>query len=167
MQTMIQSILPLFFFFIGFSFPIPKQAHSSSVKHAPEIWQKEMLQRVNSLRAQGCRCGRKKMPPQKAVKWNETLAQAAHGHASDMHRNDFIGHRGSSGSRIGERVDRAGYNWQTVAENVAWNVQTVQGAVLGWKDSPAHCQTMMGKYQEMGAAKVGAYWVQVFASPMK
>ena len=160
------SISTIFFVFIGLCVPIPKQAHSSFVKHVPEVWQAEMLRRVNALRGQGCRCGRKKMPPVKAVKWNDTLANAAFQHATDMNRNNFIGHRGSNGSRIGERVDRVGYNWQSVAENVAWNVRSVQGAVLGWQDSPGHCRTMMGGYREMGAARVGSFWVQVFASPM-
>ena len=106
------------------------------------------------------------MPPKNPVKWNNTLAKAAYGHAVDMDKNNFIDHLGSSGSRIGQRVDRAGYNWRSVAENVAWNSRTVRGAVLGWKDSPGHCLSMMGNYKEMGAARVGAFWVQVFASPM-
>ncbi len=133
---------------------------------APEVWQKEMLNLTNQIRRNSCRCGRKKMPAQKALQWNNELAKAAQKHAEDMHKNKFIGHYGSNGSRIGQRVERAGYHWQEVAENVAWNVQTVNATVQGWRDSPGHCRNIMGNYKEMGAAKVGEYWVQVFASPM-
>ena len=132
-----------------------------------EEWQLEMVRLVNNIRKEGCRCGSKKMRPAKPLKWNNALATAALLHAKDMEKNHFIGHYGTNGSRIGQRVDRAGYNWRVVAENVAWNAQSIHGAVYGWKESPSHCINMMGGYTEMGAAQVGQYWVQVFASPMK
>ncbi len=147
---------------------MPAQTHvSSNTSFAPETWQQEMLRLVNEIRVEGCYCGRQKMPPQKPVTWNAHLAKAAQKHAEDMAHHNFIGHKGSNGSRIGQRVTRAGYNWKSVAENVAWNVRTTEGAVISWRDSPSHCQSMMGGYSEMGAAYVGRFWVQVFARPSK
>ena len=164
---MSHSIILVFAFSVYISLSANKTDVSLPLSSAPENWQKEMLDMTNQIRRQGCRCGHKKMPPQKALKWNDTLAKAAQKHAEDMNRNQFIGHYGSNGSRIGQRVERAGYNWKSVAENVAWNMRSVQGAVSGWKNSPGHCRNIMGGYSEMGAAKVGLYWVQVFARPSK
>lgn len=134
---------------------------------APDLWKKDMLDRVNLLRSKGCHCGRKYMPPAPPLRWNDRLEKAAARHANDMKRHDFFSHKGSNGSGIGDRAERAGYRWQSVAENIAWNYDTVADAVLGWKDSPGHCRSMMSKaYREMGAAQVDAYWVQLFGSPM-
>lgn len=131
---------------------------------AIKTWQQEMLDQVNDIRKNGCTCGRQYMAPVKPVTWNEKLASAALAHAKDMEKNVFMGHRGSNGSRIGQRVDRSGYRWTRVAENVSWNYESVRETVSGWKRSPGHCQNMMGNYDEMGAAHAGAYYVQVFAS---
>ena len=150
-----------------FCIPIHQKATSPFLAYAPETWQQEMLRLVNDIRSKGCFCGNKKMSPAKPLRWNEKLAHAAQMHADDMQQNQFIGHRGSRGSRIGQRVSKAGYNWKSVAENVAWNIRTAKGAVLGWKNSPGHCRSMMGGYTEMGAARQGRYWVQVFARPCK
>lgn len=150
------------------SLPFLENARPMPPIPSPDVWQLEMLDLVNQVRAQGCHCGSKRMPPAPPLAWNNRLAKAANGHATDMQRNRFIGHRGTNGSSIGQRVERAGYRWQSVAENVAWNTETVQSTVQGWKDSPAHCRSLMGKeYSEMGAAHVGDYWVQVFGREME
>ncbi len=151
----------------AFCIPVHQKATTSSLHYVPETWQQEMLRMVNEIRSKGCICGNKKMPVKKPLRWNDNLANAAQQHADDMHDNQFIGHYGSGGSRIGQRVTKAGYNWKSVAENVAWNIRTTKGAVIGWKNSPGHCRSMMGGYTEMGAARKGRYWVQVFARPCK
>ena len=165
--TMMKSLITMLLIFPVLYLPVHQHASISNFPYAPETWQQEMLRHVNKIRADGCQCGRKKMPSTNALKWNEKLANVAKKHAVDMDKNHFIGHYGSNGSRLGQRVDNAGYNWQCVAENVAWNTASIQGVVLGWKDSPGHCVNLMGGYKEMGAARLGAYWVQVFAAPMK
>ncbi len=121
----------------------------------------QMLAEVNALRASGCRCGSRRMPPVPALSWNNQLARAAHRHADDMNQNSFFGHRGSDGSDMARRVSDAGYRWRAVAENIAWGHPDVKAVVQGWKDSPGHCENMMsGDYKEMGAARAGMYWVQ-------
>jgi len=147
--------------------PAPNDATAPFLPFEPETWQQEMLRKVNKIRTEGCTCGDEKMSPANPLQWNEQLAKAARKHAEDMAQNHFIGHYGSNGSRIGQRAESAGYNWRSVAENVAWNVRTVEGAVIGWKNSPGHCHSMMGGYKDMGAAHVGRYWVQVFGRKWK
>ena len=140
--------------------PVPKTTPKSEI---PAAFRNEMLELVNEIRAEGCTCGDRVMPPAPPLKWNGKLAQAALGHAKDMDKNNFIGHKGSDGSKISDRVSRAKYAWRAVGENVSWNAPTVAGAVQGWKDSPGHCQNMMNKsFKEIGAAWEGAYMVQVF-----
>ncbi len=147
--------------------PVQQNATPPSLSYVPETWQQEMLRLVNQIRSEGCTCDQEAMPPAKPLKWNSQLAKAAQKHAEDMNHNNFIGHNGSNGSRIGQRVSRSGYEWKSVAENAAWNVRTVNGAVIGWKNSPGHCRSMMGGYNDMGAAHVGRYWVQVFGRERK
>ena len=124
---------------------------------------RELLQLVNQLRKQGCRCGRKRMKPAPPLKMNRLLNRAARSHANDMASNDFFEHRGSNGSSISDRISKAGYDWQAVGENIFWGRAGIQEVFEGWKDSPGHCKNLMSKdFREMGFAKVGIYWVQEF-----
>lgn len=103
------------------------------------------------------------MPPAPPVSWNEQLSKAAKRHAEDMDTHHFIGHIGHDGSKISERVARTQYPWRAIGENISWNANTIEQAILGWKDSPGHCVTMMSRsFKEMGAAHQGRYMVQVF-----
>lgn len=150
-----------------FIFNSTPKADTPSIKPIPETWQQEMLLLVNQIRSKGCRCGHKRMRPAGALRLNQALNQVAQKHADDMDYHRFLGHYGSNGSRIGQRVTAMGYDWQRVAENVAWNFRSVQEAVEGWRDSPGHCVNLMGNYTEIGLARSGDHWVQVFATPMR
>jgi uncharacterized protein YkwD len=161
-----------FFCFLHVCLPIGKSSFSYTdvpvISSAPDQWKQDMLNKVNLLRSKGCHCGRKYMPPVVVLKWNEKLEKSAQAHASDMFRNNFIGHSGSNGSSIGKRADRAGYQWMAVAENVAWGQETVEEVILSWKDSPGHCINMMSKsYRDFAAARQGMYWVQEFGRDME
>mgnify|MGYP003558770048 CR=1 FL=1 len=66
-----------------------------------------MLNRINAARAE------RGLP---ALSENAALTQAAHGHAADLSRNDWLieqrrWHEGSDGSDIGARLTRAGYRY--------------------------------------------------------
>ena len=158
--------LPLFFYFPVQQTPAIKAAVAKIQPDSmtiPNSWKQEMLDEVNKIRKAGCRCGRQYLPPAPPVSWNNKLEKATQLHAKDMDEHNFMGHRGSNGSDIGDRAAKAKYNWQLVAENVSWNYDTPSDAVLGWKTSPGHCRNMMGAgYKEMGAAKQGLFWAQMF-----
>jgi uncharacterized protein YkwD len=70
-------------------------------------------------------------------------------------------------------VDRKGYAWRQVGENIAAGQGSAQQAVSAWLSSPPHCANLMNpNHREMGAAyAVNAnsnstiYWTQVFATP--
>ncbi len=138
---------------------------SSSGSHAGPITnlRGDMLREVNAIRSAGCTCGGVRYSPVPPLRWSSALATSSKAHATDMSRTGRLSHTGSNGSKIGTRVTQAGYNWKAVAENVSQGRPTVRAAVASWKASSSHCKNMMSKdFTEIGAAKVGEYWVQNF-----
>lgn len=126
-------------------------------------FREDMLAMINSLRQQGCKCGRKKMPPVPPLKWNNLLEKAAMSHAKDMAINDHFDHIGTDGSEIDTRITKTGYKWMQIGENIAWGYDNITATMIGWIKSPSHCQQLMSdKVTEIGAARNGKYWVQDF-----
>lgn len=125
------------------------------------------INRINQIRRVGARCGNQSKSPTTAVRWNTKLAAAAYRHAKDMSDNNFFAHKGSNGSKIGKRVTNVGYDWQAVSENIAKGQRSMEEVMTAWKNSPGHCKNMMNPiYTEMGMARVGNVWVQVFGKSM-
>jgi len=122
-----------------------------------------MLKSVNEYRRSGCKCGRKRMKAVPPLTWNDKLEKAALQHARDMAANGFFSHKGSDKSIVSTRSSAQGYQWRYIGENIAKGPSTVREVVDGWQNSPSHCENMMDpNYRDMGAAKVGDVWVQVF-----
>lgn len=123
----------------------------------------DMLNMVNAVREQGCKCGGKKMPSVAPLRWSERLENASIAHAKDMARSNHFNHIGTDGSEVDTRVERAGYKWMQVGENIAWGYDNLREAMIGWIKSPSHCRQLMSdKVTEMGAARNNQYWVQDF-----
>jgi uncharacterized protein YkwD len=163
---MLRKLLLIAFLILGINLSAVENINQPA--NNDEYFKTEMLKLVNQIRSEGCQCGKRYMPPAPPLVWNAKLAKAAKSHAKDMNTNKFIGHRGSNGSKISERISSADYKWRAVGENVSWGPRTVEGAVLGWKDSPSHCITLMSaSYKEMGAASDGKFWVQDFGQKME
>ncbi len=130
-------------------------------------FQKYVLYKVNQLRTEGCRCGRKRMKATHALTWNETLAYSAYLHAEEMDRYDYFAHKSIDGKDIGQRLDKIGYKWQYVGENLAVGQDTFEEAFQDWIDSPSHCKMLMNPdMKEMGLSKYGEYWVHHFGTQM-
>jgi uncharacterized protein YkwD len=133
-----------------------------------------VIELINAARQQPRDCGREKFPAAAPLKPSAALRQAARAHARDMAAGSYLGHKGSDGSNPADRVTRAGYEWRTVAENVAAGSSTAEDVVSGWLASPGHCANLMSSlYSETGVAFAfeadsdkGTYWTQVFAAPM-
>lgn len=132
-----------------------------------------VLAHLNEIRAAGGRCGGMDYPPGPPLTRSPLLDQAARAHAEDMARKSFLAHTGSDGSNPGERAARAGYDWHTIAENVASGQTSADDIAATWLDSAGHCANLMdAKYSETGigyALNPGdgrdIYWVQVYADP--
>lgn len=162
--------IPIFLLSLACSFPFGDGSLSSpSSDEALETNEEDpliMLRLVNDLREKGCPCGRNYMPPTTPLRIHELLNQTALKHAEDMYTKQFFRHRGSDGSRVGDRAERAGYDWQSIGENISTGYTDVQSAFEAWRTSPDHCKNMMADhYQDMGLARKGDYWVQTLGSP--
>ena len=126
-----------------------------------------LVEETNKYRSMGARCGNRYFPPVEPVVWNAQLAEAAQLHSNDMNQNRFFEHTGTGGTTLASRVDKVGYRYRTIGENIAMGeTQTEVIVVEGWMNSPGHCRNIMnGSFTEMGVARSGAYWTQVFGRP--
>lgn len=128
----------------------------------------EMIAKVNAVRKKGCYCGRRYMAPVQPVKWNENLYQSAMNHAMDMDKNQFFAHFSSDGLNIGDRIERVGYDWQVVGENIGEGQQDFDEVLRDWLKSYSHCVMLMNpKVDDMAVARYSKYWVQHFGKKMR
>ena len=58
--------------------------------------------------------------PKQPLAPNQQLQNASVGHSEDMIHRDFFAHTNPSGVTAGARATAAGYNWSTIAENIAY-----------------------------------------------
>lgn len=131
--------------------------HSESLRN-------DMMRRINEIRARGCQCGDDYYAPAPPLSWDDRLAAAALRHAGDMARNGHFAHTGTDGSTTAQRVTEAGFNWQKIAENIAFGHRDLKSAIDDWLKSPGHCRNIMNpSYRQIGAAAEGVYWVQTLA----
>ena len=126
-----------------------------------------LIDSVNEIRSEGCRCGRTYMKPVGSVTWNDQLYVTAAAHAQDMLDNNYFGHISKDGKDIGDRFDDYGYNWQYAGENLGEGQESFQEVLRDWLESPSHCRMIMNAdMKEMGLSKRGKYWVQHFGTKM-
>lgn len=132
---------------------------------AQNAFRELVLNLVNDYRTSGCDCGTEYFPPVAPIAWNETLEQVALNHSVDMETNNYYSHTGLDGSSAGDRISRAGYNYVTWGENIARGFHAPESVIEAWIESPAHCKNIMnGSFKDMGIARSGSYWTQVFAT---
>lgn len=132
-----------------------------------------ILALVNEARSRPRRCGSKSHKAAPPLALSAVLTRAALKHAQDMASHNHFEHTGTDGSTPAQRVEKVGYAWYAVAENIAAGARTADEVVAGWLDSPGHCSNLMGAtYTQMGIAyavnaksDAGIYWAQEFARP--
>ena len=142
---------------------------------AAEVIQKNMLELINRARGVKRKCGGRTFAAAQPVGWDRNLARAAVNQSDFMADNNRLSHKGAGGSTVEKRVQRAGYAWRSVGENVAGGLQSCEEVVAGWLNSPAHCANIMEvRFTEIGAAcarnadaRYGTYWTLVLASPLQ
>lgn len=132
--------------------------------------EKSLITQTNQFRAQ---------QNQPALKGNDKLHLAARTHAQTMIKTgDFSHHAG--GTQPAQRVSKARYEWNFVAENIAWrtidstvSAEQLAGAVLDqWINSPGHRQNLTSSQAiECGVSILDdpqsgrTYAVMVYARP--
>ncbi|MFD5143958.1 CAP domain-containing protein [Streptomyces sp. NPDC058401] len=136
----------------------PAATPAPSASAAPSGAAAEVLTLVNQERATaGC----------PALTVNAQLTKAAQDHSEDMAAHSNMSHTGSDGSDPGQRITRAGYQWRTYAENVAYGYDTAAKVMEGWMNSPGHKRNILDcnvKEIGIGLAQPGHYWTQDFGA---
>ncbi|MFJ4468208.1 CAP domain-containing protein [Streptomyces sp. NPDC089424] len=102
-----------------------------------------------------------------AVKLNAELTDAAQDHSADMASHRKMSHTGSDGSDPGQRITKAGYDWRTYGENVAYGYSSPEQVMDGWMSSPGHKKNILNcAFKEIGVglAQPGNYWTQDFGT---
>ncbi len=110
----------------------------------------------------------------RAYSMQSQLQAAARIHSADMACNGFVSHTGSDGSGVRDRVERQGYSWSWIGENIYTTSDTSSGApqrVFDWwmNSGPHRANLMSPNYTEIGlgyryANGRGAF-TAVFARP--
>tara|TARA_R110002049_G_scaffold2743_3_gene21061 strand:+ start:110675 stop:111256 length:582 start_codon:yes stop_codon:yes gene_type:complete len=152
--------------------PVYKSPLKTSECDFNELRVKRVVNYINAMRAQARTCGNTSYPTAPAIKWNNSLSIAAKTHADDMAKNNFFRHKGSLGLIASDRVSNAGYNWKTVAENIAGGTETPEQTIDQWLLSAGHCHNLMNKmHTDIGLActrndlsDYRIYWTLVLAS---
>lgn len=136
-------------------------------KGGSDEWlQREMVQRVNAVRARGCRCGETALAPAPALTWDERLEQAARRHARDLAQHRLVQHTGTDGSTTSERIRESGFSFRLIGENIAYGHRSPEEVITHWLSSPGHCRNIMNPaYHQMGGAFESGFWVQTLALP--
>ena len=128
-------------------------------------WQEQMLDSINSIRAE------KSMTP---LKMCRPLVKAAQSYAKKMALQDFLNHTGKDGSTPGSRIQKAGYDWMNsrkssmIAENIAAGQNSVLEVMRGWSKSKSHYKNMVTlEFTHVGFgmainpnSKYKKFWVQ-------
>lgn len=100
----------------------------------------------------------------KPLRFNCQLYSVAQNHTLDMVRRGKISHQGSNGSTMIMRVEKAGYRYSALGENVAQGQKTPSEVVRSWMKSPGHRQNILNpNFTEIGVGYSKNYWTQVFA----
>lgn len=108
---------------------------------------------------------------------NALLMRAAQDHTNDMVRNDLFDHRGSNGSRVGDRLKGVEFKYKLAVENISGGLESPEATVRHWLDSAAHrrnllnpnmCRVGVGYAhdpQDGGKVTYKHYWTMVLARP--
>lgn len=112
------------------------------------------------------------------LKYDDTLAQIAAYHSTDMAQKEYFAHADKDGCDSACRVNEAGYKWRMVGENLFLLGRSehfsVEGAsaiiVAGWMGSPEHRENILEKkftYEGVGVVVKGdsIYATELFALP--
>jgi uncharacterized protein YkwD len=131
----------------------------------------DILQRLNAERAAGRVCGKRRMAPAAALRWDVGLHSAAASHSQDMATRNFFDHRSPDGRHVRDRVNTGQFRWKMVGENIAAGARSAPEALQDWLDSPPHCENLMEPaFTDVGVScarqpgsRAGTYWTMVLA----
>jgi len=121
----------------------------------------DVLERVNAERSD------RGLAP---LTYDDRLVLAAQRHSDDQALRGQMSHTGGDGSTLAVRIDRVGYSWSRLGENVAFGFPDAASVVAAWMASDGHRRNILSTNTQFGlglafAADGRPYWTQVFGSP--
>lgn len=82
---------------------------------------------------------------------NTLLMRAAQAKADDMVRRDYWSHTTPDGKQPWSFIDKTGYKYQVVGENLAYGFSNSDEVIRGWLNSPSHRENLLsGDYHDVG-----------------
>ncbi|MFC3835652.1 MULTISPECIES: CAP domain-containing protein [Deinococcus] len=142
--------------------------------HAQTAAERQLLDRLNQVRAQGVTCpGSGVRPAAGALAYSAQHAQAARLQAAYMGQSGRITHTGRSGSTPRVRAASTGVNAVSVTEIIYMNAGVnPEQAMRWWLNSPVHCYWMTERrYTRAGASVLpglrGTAYVIVLSSEQR
>ena len=139
-----------------------------SLSCAAQNFDEQFIEAVNNLRQTGCRCAGKNMPSVGIVRYNRLLRESAYIQAEEIRSQRRLNHYSRAGLNIGERISKVGYRWHVVGENLAHGQISIGEVISDWIGSKSHCLLLMdNRFDEIGFAKIGDYWVLHFGKQKK
>jgi len=108
-------------------------------------FERALLAAINQVRAQH---------RLRLVRIDPRLTAAARDYAHELAERRSIEHTGRDGRHVNDRVDRQGYVWGFVAENLARGAADARATVELWMGSPGHRQNLLfPEATDIGAAR--------------
>ena len=81
----------------------------------------------------------------------DNLHRAAQTHSDAMHEQGFFEHDNPyTGYGVGERANRAGYEWASIGENIAMGQESPKAVVRAWMNSPGHRENILSDFKHLG-----------------
>lgn len=121
---------------------------------------------VNEIRSKGAVCGATKMPEVEPLVQHDLLNSVAYEHSRYMDSTNRMSHTGKNKSTPSSRLDKAGYLYYYMAENIAYGAYDEAEVFQIWIKSSGHCKTIMdSNAKKLGFGSSGKYWTMVVASP--
>ncbi len=102
------------------------------------------------------------------------LMRAAKDKAISMAANEYFNHTTPDGKEFTYFINRAGYDYSSIGENIAVYFTSEKGAVASWLASPPHRANIMNRtYKHIGVGlaygtlngRSGWFGVQIFGAP--
>lgn len=134
----------------------PSEASAELFAFEHPSWALEMLNEVNALRRDNGLV---------AVELCAALGFAAAQYSETMASHQWLLHKGPDGSLPIDRVRAAGYNGETVSENIATGFNSASATLRAFMVSGSHRATILGvDHRFAGFGSDQGYWTQYFGS---
>ncbi|MGP3981637.1 CAP domain-containing protein [Streptomyces sp. KR80] len=100
---------------------------------------------------------------------NKKLTAAAQKYTDVMADTGVLSHTGPDGSQVSDRVEREGYVWSAVGENIAQGQPDAEAVMDAWMNSQGHRENILNcSFREIGIGvhkgDGGPWWTQDFGT---